>query len=72
MLFSESPQTFLERRGRRPTLRNPTPRMRTDNPIHSRTPGYPLPLPELSELETGAPPPDRVITRIWPHGAANA
>lgn len=68
IVFSQSPQQFLERAGVRETLRTPQPRLRTDNPIHRAPVSFPLPRPDLTLHESGNPPPDRVDTKIWPHG----
>lgn len=69
MIISQSPRHFLERRGVRETRRMPTPLFRTDNPVHAVPLSGLLPSPRLSLHESGSPPPDRVQTRIWPHGA---
>lgn len=68
MNFSQSPQQFLERRGVRETLRTPSHRHRTDNPVHRYPLTFPFPRAAISRTESGAPPPDRVETLVWPHG----
>lgn len=67
MLLSQSPADFLERSGIRITSRKSTPVMRDDYTSMRRPLKFPLPLPELSLTENGSPPPDRVVTEIWPH-----
>lgn len=68
ILFSQTPRLYLERRGIRETLRTPSPRWRSDNPIHRAPLSFPNPLPELTLFEAGTPPPDRLLTLVWPHG----
>ena len=68
ILFSQTPRLYLESRGIRETLRTPSPRLRTDNPIHRTPLSFPNPLATLSLNEAGDPPPDRRNTLVWPHG----
>ncbi len=70
MNLSQSAKNFLERIGERETLRRPQPTMRTDNPVHQTPVSYPNPLPQLVLDQSGAPAPDRIVTRIWPNGVA--
>jgi hypothetical protein len=67
MKLSESPRLHMERAGILPTTRD-LPVMATDNPTHQYPATWPNPLPSVSLAESGSPAPDRVTTRIWPHG----
>ena len=68
MLISRSPAAFLERAGIRQTLRGPASRLRDDYKSRQRPVTFPLPRTDLTLAESGAPAPDRVKTRTWPHG----
>jgi len=68
IVFSQSPQRHLERAGIRPTFRSPVPTIGTNNLLHKYPETWPNPRPDLTRFESGTPAPDRVVTRIWPHG----
>lgn len=63
-----SARNFMERHGIIPASRRPKPRIEPAAlRVHSLPLKPPLPLPDLLQHLNGEPPPDRAVTREWPH-----
>lgn len=68
MRLSRSAHLYTERAGLAETYRSPTPRLAPGlNAVLNVPVSVPLPNPEFLYENNGNPPPDRGLTRVWPH-----
>lgn len=67
---SKSSRLSRERSGRIPTIRGPLPVLDFGANKANKNPlALPLPLPEFQRGTQGNPPPDRGVSKEWPHGS---